>query len=104
MRYIIILLLLVSCTTSTGVIPYGPDTYTITTNTGSGDAEAKRVTLNKALNYCQAQEKFLLPIIVNSSTRSVIATGHIDSLYELTFRCIEKSEYEQLEIKKESNN
>jgi hypothetical protein len=76
--------LLVGCTTSTGILPAGPNTYTITEGfagiRGEG-SEAERDVLTKANQYCAQQGRQFVP---NNMGR----VGETSNGYTATFRCL----------------
>lgn len=82
-------LLLSSCfTTSTGVIPFGPDTYTVTAQSELGGmTEAKKKAIAESNSHCQSMEKQMMPVSTNSST-PIDAFGDPIPTYEFTFRCL----------------
>ena len=51
--------LLADCATSTGILPAGPDTYTVTERFAparGGGTEAQRVAMTKSNNFCEQVE------------------------------------------------
>lgn len=79
---------LVGCVRSTGIMPAGPNTYSITEHAaplaGGGD-EAHRVALEKANAYCRSQGRELMPIDMKSGDPRGI---YGDTSYSATFRCL----------------
>jgi hypothetical protein len=73
-----------SCATSTGILPAGPDTYTLSEKRapilGGGDA-AEEAALTKAADFCT--QKGLTFVPNNMGRNNVRGTG-----YEITFRCL----------------
>ncbi len=56
---LLVLLLLAGCATSTGVLPTGPDTYSISVDRSSfsgGRAAARRIAFTEASDYCHARQ------------------------------------------------
>ena len=82
-------MMLAACATSTGILPAGPDTYTISEKFAplrGGADEAERDTLTKGNAYCVNQGKVFVPNNMgqnNLSNNPYGATG-----YMLTFRCL----------------
>ncbi len=76
------------CARSTGVLPAGPDTYTITEKAApvrGGSTEAKRVALTKADEFCAEKGRVFAPSIMreNGYDRQYGYTGYL-----VTFRCL----------------
>jgi hypothetical protein len=79
--------LLTGCASSTGILPAGPDTYTLSEKfavvRGGGD-EAERVALTKANDYCAQQNRQFVPSNMGQ-------TGNFASPptgYTVTFKCL----------------
>ncbi len=91
------LLLIVSapmggCTTSTGVIPFGPDTYTITVQSELGGmTEAKKLALDESNLHCQSMGKQMMPVSTKGST-PLDAFGDPIPTYEIIFRCLSEDD------------
>ena len=73
---------------STGILPAGPDTYTVTArNEGifGGSAQAQQAALAEATQYCQRQNLVFVSATTNqvSGVTTPTWTG-----YTLTFRCL----------------
>jgi hypothetical protein len=77
------------CATSTGILPAGPDTYTISEKfapvRGGGD-EAERDALTKANQFCSQQGRQFVPINMGQS-------GNLNNIngptgYTVTFKCL----------------
>jgi hypothetical protein len=81
--------LLFGCATSTGVIPAGPDTYTITTDTGvAGEGEIKIRAIQNAKAYCASSGKKLRTVRPPSRSSRKNFVGRKIPTYTLTFRCL----------------
>jgi len=81
--------LLFGCATSTGVIPAGPDTYTITTDTGvAGEGEIKIRAIQDAKAYCASSGKKLRTVRPPSRSSRKNFVGRKIPTYNLTFRCL----------------
>lgn len=56
------------CATSSGVLPMGPDTYSVSADSGfEGYSAAKRLALVEAQDYCSSLGRELLVINTQSS-------------------------------------
>lgn len=77
------------CATSTGVLPAGPDTYTLTERfapvRGGGD-EAQRDALTQANEYCAQKGRQFVPNIMNPAGNQAGPYGPTG--YAVTFRCL----------------
>ncbi len=81
--------LLFGCATSTGVIPAGPDTYTITTDTGvAGEGEIKIRAIQDAKAYCASSGKKLRTVRPPSRSSRKNFVGRKFPTYNLTFKCL----------------
>jgi hypothetical protein len=72
-----------ACTSSTGMLPAGPDTYTISERVApifGGGNEAQRDVLTRANEFCAQQGRQFVPI---SMGRSGDVAG-----YGVTFKCL----------------
>jgi hypothetical protein len=72
------------CAGNTGIIPTGPDTYTLTERfpiDHGGAAEAEKDALIKVNEFCEAKGRKFVP---NTMGQAVI--GHTE--YTVTFRCL----------------
>lgn len=99
MRYISILLIiftpiLSSCASSSGVLPLGPDTYTISAGgvlTGSisgNDTKAKQKALKEANQFCSKKGKYILVTNINMQSTGFGSTS------DITFKCLNKDDPE----------
>jgi hypothetical protein len=71
------------CTSSTGKLPAGPDTYTISERFApipGGGVEAQRDVLTKASDFCVQQGRQFVPVIMGRSGDPI---G-----YGVTFKCL----------------
>ena len=77
------------CASSTGVLPAGPDTYTLTERfapiRGGGD-EAQRDALTKANEFCAEKGRQFVPNIMNQAGNQ--ANPYAPTGYTVTFRCL----------------
>lgn len=78
--------LLTACTSS-GVIPIGPDTYTIGTTSELSPAYAKKKAMKEAASYCQSQGKRIMPIQTQKGSHRD-AFGDNLATFDYTFRCL----------------
>jgi hypothetical protein len=80
---------LAGCASSTGVLPAGPDTYTLSEKfapiRGGGD-EAERVALTKANDYCIQQGRQFVPSNMGQAGNTSSPYG--PNGYTVTFRCL----------------
>jgi len=75
------------CAYSTGILPIGPDTYTVSEHYAparGGNSTAERVALTEANAFCEQRGRKFLP--VNMSQPSSIAISPAG--YSVTFRCL----------------
>ena len=91
--YLLFLFVLSGCyATSSGVIPFGPDTYTITTDSELGGiGTAKKKALNEANKYCINSGLQMMPVNSNASTQIDFLGDRIPT-FEFTFRCLAKGD------------
>ena len=87
--------LLFGCATSTGVIPAGPDTYTITTDSrvvavvGAGaNKRAIKRTIQDANAYCASSGKKMRTVRPPRLSSRKNFVGNEIPTYNLTFRCL----------------
>lgn len=81
-------LTLVACNTTSGVLPMGPDTYSLSTSSEfGGTVEAKKLALTEANNYCKSMGKELLPLNTAQSVKPDW-TGDSIGHYDIDFRCL----------------
>jgi len=83
-------ILLFGCATSTGVIPTGPDTYTITTDNrvGVGVAAIKIRAIQDAKAYCASSGKKMRTVRPPRLSSQKNFVGKEIPTYNLTFRCL----------------
>jgi hypothetical protein len=83
-------ILLFGCATSTGVIPAGPDTYTITTNArvGLGGSGAIKRAVQDANAYCASSGKKMKTVKTPRLTLRKNFAGDNIPTYNLTFKCL----------------
>jgi hypothetical protein len=80
--------LLAGCLPGTGILPAGPNTYTITEkNLGgvfTGTEPAERAALLQANEYCSQQGRQFVPLIMRGTPS---APAHFPT-YTVTFKCL----------------
>lgn len=92
MRYAaiaIIAAILGGCAASTGILPAGPDTYTVTERFApirGGSTEAQRVALTEANAFCEQQGRVFVPMTMDQLQG--IANLNTSTGYAVTFRCL----------------
>jgi hypothetical protein len=78
--------LLVGCASS-GVLPMGPDTFTISTSSELSPAYAKRSALTEANRFCQTRGEFMQPMHESRGAhRDSFGDNH--ATYDFVFRCL----------------
>jgi hypothetical protein len=80
------------CAASTGILPAGPDTYTISERYApirGGGVEAQREAMTKASEFCVQQGLQFVPAVMGpvGTQRSTAPTG-----YTVTFKCLPQSD------------
>ena len=81
--------LLFGCATSTGVIPSGPDTYTITTDNRLGLVGViKKRAIQDAKAYCASSGKKMRTVRPPRLSSQKNFVGKEIPTYNLTFRCL----------------
>jgi len=77
------------CASSTGILPAGPDTYTLSERfapvRGGGD-EAQRQALTKANDYCGEMGRVFVPAMMGQAGQ--LNNPHGPTGYTVTFRCL----------------
>jgi hypothetical protein len=69
-------LALIACSQGTGILPAGPDTYTVTEHRApvlGGAAEAQRVAMTEANDYCAQSGKEFFPL--NMAGQAAVPAG-----------------------------
>lgn len=77
------------CASSTGILPAGPDTYTLSEKFApvrGGSDEAQRSALTKANEYCTQQGKVFVPN--NMGQAGDLANPYGPTGYTVTFKCL----------------
>jgi hypothetical protein len=80
---------LAGCATSTGILPAGPNTYTISEKFApirDGSDEAERSVLTKANEFCAQQGRQFVPN--NMGQAGSLLNPHGPTGYSVTFRCL----------------
>jgi hypothetical protein len=73
--------------TSSGVIPIGQDTYSISTTSELSPAYAKKNAMNEALKYCQSLGKEIMPMQMKEGTHRDTFGDNL-ATFDYTFRCL----------------
>lgn len=83
---IVTLIILTSCVTSTGVMPFGPDTFTVTTESEEmGMGLAQKKAISEARVFCESRGRYFQP------QESSVASSAKKDVYSLTFRCVDEN-------------
>ena len=94
---ILLVLALAACSAGTGVLPVGPDTYTVQEHRApilGGGSEAQRAAITEATEYCESQGKKLLPLNTTQSGLPVNQAVYGNTSYSMTFRCLQPDDPE----------
>ena len=82
-------LILAGCQISSGVLPAGPNTYTLTERASpilGGSMTAQRTALEKANAYCKSQGREMMPLGLNELRG--LNNPEAQTGYTATFRCL----------------
>ena len=77
------------CASSTGILPAGPDTYTVSEKFApvrGGGEEAQRVALTEANEFCAKQGRQFVPAMMGQS--GALANPYGPTGYTVTFKCL----------------
>jgi hypothetical protein len=83
-----LILALTACSQGTGILPAGPDTYTVTKHRApvlGGAKEAQRVAMTEANDYCVQSGRKFFPL--NMAEQAAVPAGGPG--YSVTFRCLQ---------------
>ncbi len=78
-----------ACAASTGILPAGPDTYTVTERLApvrGGGTEAQRIAMTEANTFCEQQGRRFLPL--SMSDPGNLSNPYGPTGYTVTFRCL----------------
>ena len=79
-------IILASCVTSTGVMPFGPDAFTVTVESEDmGMGAAQKKAIGEARIFCHSKGRHFMP------QDSSVATSHNKDVYSLTFKCVDEN-------------
>ncbi|WP_411705403.1 hypothetical protein [Edaphovirga cremea] len=80
------LITLTGCIQSSGALPLGPDTYSLSVHAAPvrGEAGARKAALTEASQFCQSQGKEVLVTNISAGGRSSLPGDNID----IMFRCL----------------
>jgi hypothetical protein len=82
---------LAACAMSTGILPAGPDTYTVTETYAplrGGATTAQQVALTEANRFCEDSGKRFLPMNMAEGSIPIQAAYWGPTKYTVTFRCL----------------
>ena len=82
-------LALSACAASSGIVPIGPDTYTVSelrAPAAGGGPEAARVVMAESTAFCQRQNRMVLPLALRPDGDPF--TPYYPTAYDATFRCL----------------
>jgi hypothetical protein len=77
------------CASSTGILPAGPDTYTISERVApirGGGSEAQREVMTKANEFCVQQGRQFVPAVMGQAGN--LANPYGPDGYAVTFKCL----------------
>jgi hypothetical protein len=80
---------LAGCAVSSGILPAGPNTYTLTERVApiaGGGMEAQRVALEKANSFCKSQGREMMPLDLKDAGN--LNNPYGPTGYSATFRCL----------------
>jgi hypothetical protein len=92
-----LILTLPACAQGTGVLPFGPDTYTVSEHRApilGGGSEAQRAAITEATDYCENHGKKLLPLNSTQSGLAVNQAAYGNTSFSMTFRCLDPDDPE----------
>lgn len=82
------LIFMTSCAASSGILPAGPDTYTVTERFSAirgGSLTAQKVSMTEASQFCTQQGKEFFPLDMEELPGM---TTPVNTGYSVTFRCL----------------
>lgn len=77
------------CATTTGIVPVGPNTYTVSEMRApalGGGPEAQRAVLAESNAFCASQGRVFAPIFMRPDGDPY--TPYYPTAYDATFRCV----------------
>lgn len=80
---------LAACSMGTGILPAGPNTYTVTERRApvlGGSTSAQQAAMTEANTFCAGQGRQFLP--VDMGTLASISNPYGTTGYSVTFRCL----------------
>ncbi len=83
----VIILTLLACATTTGVMPMGKDTYMVTGSSEFGIGSAQKAAIAKANQYAESQGKKMVPLTTQSGAERDFMGDSIKT-FELQFRLV----------------
>src|ERR1700733_2896385 len=88
LSFLILSLAMTGCSSSTGILPAGPDTYTVSERYSpiiGGGTEAERKAMTESNQYCEEHGREFVPLERNDSGDH---TQMGNTGFSLTFRCL----------------
>lgn len=86
-------LLLGACAFSTGIVPIGPDTYSLSEMRApvrGGGPEARRAVLADGAGFCARQGRVFFPLEMRPDGDPF--TPYYPTAYDATFRCLDRGD------------
>lgn len=93
LRFLFLLAVVAGCTTSTGIMPMGPDTYAVTAQSELGPGNAQKKALEDANAFAASKGKHMIPKSVQTRA-DYDSFGDRIHVYELTFRLVDSDDPE----------
>ncbi len=86
---------------SSGIIPMGPDTYTVSSNSEFGAYKAKQRALQEANRFAETQGKYMIPVSTSEGKDTDFLGDKINT-YDLVFRLVDEDdpEYQRTNLRK----
>ncbi len=85
-----LVLALAGCATGSGIVPIGPDTYTVSelrAPVRGGGAEARRVVLAESEAFCRQQGRVFVPLYLAPAGDPF--TPYYPTAFDATFKCLD---------------
>jgi len=86
----LLVLALAGCATGSGIVPIGPDLYTVSelrAPVRGGGAEARRVVLAESEAFCRQQGRVFVPLYLAPAGDPF--TPYYPTAFDATFRCLD---------------
>ncbi len=91
---------LAGCATGSGIVPIGPDTYTVSelrAPVRGGGAEARRVVLAESDAFCRQQRRVFVPLYLAPAGDPF--TPYYPTAFDATFRCLDPGDPEMVKFR-----